>query len=80
LDFTKVNVSLMNPSGVTTFIGKVDNLDACAGAGQSAWYYDNNVAPTTISLCPTTCSQVTDAVVGSRVNVVVGCEGTIIVE
>jgi hypothetical protein len=79
LDYGKVNVALTAPGGVSTLIGQVRNEAACP-ASQPAWYYDNPAAPTTINLCPNACDLATAAENGSRVQVVVGCQGTVVVQ
>jgi hypothetical protein len=78
LDFSKVNVTLTDPGGVTSIIGQVAGEGACP-TGELAWYYDNPVAPSELRLCQGTCSTVTQAAGGSRVNVVVGCRATVII-
>lgn len=75
LDYGKVNVTLTNPTGTTT-IGQVPAASSCP-SGTPAWYYDNPTAPTTIDLCPSTCSIVSSAAQGSRLSVVLGCTPTV---
>ncbi len=78
IDYGKVNVTLTDTTNVDTTIGQVPNAAACP-TDQPAWYYDNPSAPSTIELCPMACTLVTDAVQGSRVTVVLGCEDTVVV-
>lgn len=78
LDFGKVNVTLTDSKGTETTIGQVANEAACPD-DVPAWYYDNPTAPTKILLCDKACSAVTDAENGSKVNIVVGCEATVVV-
>jgi hypothetical protein len=77
LDYGKVNVAFTQ-SGTTVTIGQVANAAACP-ADKLAWYYDNPSAPKAIYLCPMACSAVGNAGQGARVNVVVGCEKTIVI-
>ncbi len=63
-----------NPPAST--IPKVNNAAACpSGSGQAGWYYDNNGNPTTITLCPTTCTLV-QADANAKVEVNLGCLGS----
>jgi hypothetical protein len=79
LDYGRVNVALTDPGGVPTTIGQVGDEAGCP-TNQPAWYYDNPSAPTTINLCPNACDLATTAANGSRVQVVVGCQDTVVVE
>jgi len=76
LDFSRVNVTLTQ-GGTTTTIGQVPGEADCP-AGMPAWYYDNPSAPTQILLCPNACTLVTGAADGARVDVVVGCQETVV--
>jgi len=77
LDYGKVNVTLTEGVDVTT-IPAVPDAASCP-AGVSAWYYDNPSSPTTIHLCPAACTAVTNAGGGAVLNVVAGCNDTVIV-
>lgn len=57
-------------------VGKVDSAAACEAAG-TGWYYDNPTDPTSIVLCPTNCSTVTDAPAGAKVEILYGCSPSI---
>ena len=46
---------------------------------QAAWYYDNPNNPMTIHMCPGTCNVVAMAT-ESKLNVLVGCQDTLIIE
>ncbi len=74
VDPTKVNVEyLVGGQPPALKLSKVTNSGQCGGAG--GWYYDNNTTPTTITLCPSTCSVVqTDAL--AKINVALGCLGS----
>ena len=74
LDYDKVNV-VLTEGGTTETIGRVPDEGRCP-TDQSAWYYDDPDAPSTIHLCPSACDRVTGAGNGATVNVVVGCEET----
>ena len=77
VDPEKVNVEF-NPSGqldggpqTPQQLGKVDSEAACAGVPWG-WYYDDNMNPTTIFLCPQTCDEAKKDPNG-RVEIIVGC-------
>jgi hypothetical protein len=40
----------------TVQIPRADNYQDCGG--MAGWYYDNNVKPTKIKLCPASCQKV----------------------
>ena len=70
LDPTKINVLYTSSGGTEQTIGQVPNAESCGANG--GWYYDNPAAPTTITLCPSTCDVVQTDSEGS-IRVVVGC-------
>jgi hypothetical protein len=71
LDLTKVQVTYTTATdSVTEEIPSVPNLEACAQASNGGWYYDNPVSPTSIQVCPCTCSRFE----AGRVDVRVGCK------
>lgn len=55
IDPAKVNVKYQSGSSSET-LGQVQTVNDCSASG--GWYYDDNAAPTKITLCPTTCSSV----------------------
>lgn len=55
LDPTQVNVKYQSGATSTTLPQVPTAADCGAGGG---WYYDDNTAPTKITLCPATCSSV----------------------
>jgi hypothetical protein len=55
----------------TTELTKVNDAGSCVGDG---WYYDNNLSPTTINLCPAQCSTA-QANPTATINVSFGCLG-----
>jgi hypothetical protein len=71
LDPKKVNLQFTPPGGAGTQFGHVDSLAACPANG-NAWYFDNEMAPTQISLCPGTCTAV-EAVMGARIDILLHC-------
>jgi len=71
-DFTKVNVQYTPGSGgAAQEFPKVSGASACPASG-SAWYYDNDSAPTQIILCPSTCNTVSADSTG-EVDILTGC-------
>ncbi len=54
LDPSAVNVTLSSPSGNQTLF-KVANAAACGPMG--GWYYDDDLNPTRVLLCPTSCTM-----------------------
>lgn len=70
LDFTRVQVTY-TPAGnaATEEIPAVSGSAACANAVNGGWYYDVPTAPTSIEVCPCTCSRFA----AGRVDVRVGC-------
>lgn len=76
LDPARINVEISS-SGTSTGLRKVANEAACGT--QAGWYYDNDTAPTTVTLCPSACSLAETIVRagGGNVNVQFGC-GTLL--
>jgi hypothetical protein len=71
LDPNQVNVKYQmggTPPGVT--LPQVADAASCGGSG--GWYYDVPSAPTTITLCPATCTEV-QADANANVSVELGC-------
>jgi hypothetical protein len=74
LDPTKVNVRVLTSSGETSLY-KVAGLAACDQTG--GWYYDDELSPTQVLLCPASCLQAEQSVAsGAEVDIQVlfGCE------
>jgi hypothetical protein len=69
-DFNKVNVRYTPGGGMSSIIPKVANAGACAM--DEGWYYDNELAPTRILVCPATCDKFAKAM-GGKVEIEVGC-------
>lgn len=74
LDPAKVSVEYTPGSGGPGQpLTKVSSSSQCGPSG--GWYYDNNVNPTSISLCPSTCAAVqTDS--NAKIDVLLGCLGS----
>jgi hypothetical protein len=71
IDLTQVDVNY-TPSGggLKTKFPQVNSAAACTAAG--GWYYDNPSKPTTINLCPSSCTKVQiDS--GAKVDIFLGC-------
>jgi hypothetical protein len=74
LDLTRVQVTYTTGAGdVTEEIPSVPSLASCGQVENGGWYYDNASNPTSILVCPCTCTRF-DA---GRVDVRVGCKPTI---
>ncbi len=69
IDPSKVQVVYTPASGDALEVPKVSGLDACADVPNGGWYYDNPNSPSSISVCPCTCSSFA----AGRVDVRVGC-------
>jgi hypothetical protein len=77
LDPNLVNVTVSTPSGSTTLY-KVSDLLACGTKG--GWYYDDNLNPTRVLLCPNTCSATQSQIAMSsmtEVRIHFGCASVI---
>lgn len=51
----------------------IDNTDGAADCDAGGWYYDDPVAPSSITLCPDTCAQV-QADEMAQLEIALGCE------
>ncbi len=73
-DYTRVNVEYISGAGATTTLPYVASASRCPADG--GWYYDQDptsgATPSSIQVCPTTCSTVAGDPNG-RVEVVIGC-------
>jgi hypothetical protein len=78
IDWTKVNVTYTDGSNSTT-IGQVPDRKSCP-ADQAAWYYDNPGSPKQLRLCDIACSMVTNSPTGSRMNLAVGYQDTMVID
>jgi hypothetical protein len=72
IDPNKVSVLYSSSGGSPQTIPRVTNSGSCTSGG---WFYDNNNAPTTITLCSNTCTVVRSDP-NAQVNVKVTCLGS----
>lgn len=70
-DKNLVNVEFTNGSGQTTTIGKVPTAADCGPQG--GWYYDNEVTPKNVILCPASCTAIQSDPNG-KIDVKFGCQ------
>jgi hypothetical protein len=74
LDPGLVNVEFFDKDvGVPETIYHVDNQADC-DPKLGGWYYDSNVNPKNIILCPLSCNKVSAAPEGSKINLLFGCK------
>ncbi len=74
VSYDRLNVEV-NTEGNSLVAPKVTDDSECV-ANELGWYYDvdaSTQSPTRVVLCPSTCEQV-NAVSGSRVDIVLGCQ------
>ncbi len=69
IDPNKVNVNFTPGGGSTETLGQVADASECGNGG---WYYDNPTAPTTITLCPSTCTTV-QGDKNAKIEILLGC-------
>jgi len=67
-----VLVEFTSSANVTVALPQRTDLAACNGNVNAGWYYDNNVNPTKILLCPKSCNTATNDP-GSKVKLTLGC-------
>jgi hypothetical protein len=72
IDPTKVAVQFTPGSGTPLVLTQVTDASEC-DANPNSWYYDDNVNPTKILLCPSTCTTVSGDHSG-KVDVLLGCK------
>ena len=70
-DPSQVNVDHTASGGAPATIGQVANASECSTV-DSGWYYDDPNDPTTIILCPETCSDI-QGDDGAQIDIVLGC-------
>lgn len=78
LDTSTINVTLTSPSAGEATILNTPSLADCP-VGQLAWYYDNPAQPSVIQLCPAACDAVKATEGGAQIDIVGGCEPTVVV-
>jgi hypothetical protein len=76
LKLVNIKVRIGPPPAMAQYISKVMDASGC-GSTQGGWYFDDNNAPTKITLCPATCDPMIKTT-GSTLDVVIGC-GSIII-
>jgi hypothetical protein len=64
LNPAQVNVTYNDAAGASHIILGAGNAQNCANGG---WYYDNPTTPTTVELCPSSCNDVTAALIAGSV-------------
>jgi hypothetical protein len=69
IDPQKVAVKLVDGMNGSTLFPRVADASKCAGDG---WYYEDNLDPSKIRLCPAACTKV-QAADGAQVTIDVGC-------
>lgn len=72
LDPGLVNAVFVDENGDPTVIGQVPSAADCAGVAHG-WYYDDPVSPTTVILCPQTCTWIQGRE-GAELHIEFGCE------
>jgi hypothetical protein len=70
-DPANAKVTYTPSTGAAVVFPKVLSASSCG----SGWYYDNNVSPTKIFLCPSTCQTIVNDT-GARIDVDLGCPGS----
>lgn len=70
LDLDAIGVTYRSGDEVRAELDRVANEDACTDNG---WYFDDPVAPTTMSLCPEACRTV-QADPDARLDIALGCD------
>ena len=71
IDYGAINVQYTPENGKPELIPQVGGPISCPPDGL-AWYYDNQMPPQQILLCPATCSKISTDIKG-QVDVLVGC-------
>jgi hypothetical protein len=69
-DQSDVTVTFTPSSGAPVNLAKKTDLAACGAA--MGWYYDSNVTPTQLLLCPTSCTTAKNDA-GSQIDFTLGC-------
>jgi hypothetical protein len=66
-----VNVDYTPGGGAVGLLGQVADAASCGAPG--GWYYNDPVAPTQITLCPSTCSTVQADPI-AKIDIILGCQ------
>ncbi len=75
LDVDKIDVIYTPGSGAPETLTRVTDQSQCGSAASSGWYYDDNLNPTQIILCPDTCTRV-QGDSSAKIDVELGCLGS----
>ena len=71
LDTSEVSVTYTTAGDASTEeIPSISSINSCANSPNGGWYYDNPVDPTSIEVCPCTCTRFE----AGRVDIRVGCK------
>jgi hypothetical protein len=70
ISYDQVNIAYADATCHGTIYPYVKSADACGS--DVGWYYDNDAAPSSVQLCPTSCNQVSTA--GARLMFTLGCQ------
>jgi hypothetical protein len=71
VDPALVNVDYTPGGGAITLLGQVPDAAGCGASG--GWYYNDPVAPSQITLCPSTCATVQADPV-AKIDIILGCQ------
>jgi len=69
VDPNNVSMTFTPSNGMGVTLPRVNDASQCAG---DAWYYDNNMMPTKLILCPSACTTVKADPAG-KINILLGC-------
>jgi hypothetical protein len=72
LDPHKVNVQYTPGTGTADIVKNAADLSACDPTA-GGWYYDSLLAPTKVTLCPATCTAVTNDS-NATIDIILGCD------
>lgn len=69
VDPNNVSMTFTPSNGMGVTLPRVNDASQCAG---NEWYYDNNMTPTKLILCPNACTSVKADPAG-KINILLGC-------
>jgi hypothetical protein len=70
VDPNNVSMTFTPSNGMGETLTRVNDVSQCAAGNE--WYYDNNMAPTKLILCPNACTTVKADPAG-KINILLGC-------
>jgi hypothetical protein len=76
IDPDEVNFEVTSDGGVQEIVPRVMTPSECSTGTAGGWYYDDNLNPTTITLCSETCAWLR-ALSGAKVQIQIGCASII---